>query len=105
MAYKNKDKQKEASKRAMRRYRDRKQGITEANNVIPNVIPNVILQTLTDATGRVHKIDYEGRRRMQATLDGWYEGKGTVYQQRLAILGRQYSVLKGIDRNRYLGYA
>ncbi len=85
MPYADKDKQKQAVKEAVQRHRQgiTEQGITPDTNVIPS-------GTITDATGQVYPIDYEGRARDKAILDAWYAGKGTVYQQRLATLGRQY---------------
>lgn len=51
--------------------------------------------TLTDATGKVHKIDYESRRQVQTLLESWVEGKGTAEQQMLGELAISYSIIKG----------
>lgn len=61
-------------------------------------------QTITDAVGKVHQIDFEGRRRDYELLESWAEGTGTEYQRLLGMLARHYRD-KGFNLNRYLGVA
>lgn len=94
--YKDKDKQKQANKEASRRKRDKNKGMTKKpvideiknaqdalgcensvipdasypvkrHTVIPTVIPAVIPEKyITDAVGKQHRIDFEGRRKDMA---------------------------------------
>ena len=90
--YKDRDQQKQASKEAMRRYRAKQKGITDKGITNEGItgVPDVIPAKLTQED--INKMSAD---EVQALLNSWAEGKGTVYQQRLAILGRQYSVIKG----------
>lgn len=86
--YKDKDKQKEAAKAAKRRWKA-KQGIPDAG--IPQGIPAVV----TDTVGKVHPIDFEGRRRNFELLKSWHAGEGAIEQQALGELVQKYSVING----------
>ena len=59
---------------------------------------------LTDTCGGKHKIDYEGRRRDRETLEFWVEGTGDSWKRQLGILATQYTGIKGVDMDRYLGH-
>ena len=75
-----------------------------AESVTVSVTPDVVpCQTITDACGKVHPIDFEGRREVQGLLDSWAEGKDTAWQRRLGKLHQQYQVIKGINVDHYLG--
>ena len=78
-------------------YRNR-QTVTDETVTGQNV---TVCETVTDACGNKHPIDYEGRRRDYDLLESWAEGKGTMYQQRLGILSRRYSRSKELGI--YLG--
>ena len=77
--------------------------------------PGAIPDSITDACGTVHKIDYEKRRKDHNLLDSWANGEGTPSQQRIGTLDRQDDVVKGYQHpkdggltdkgRRYLGLA
>lgn len=67
-------------------------------------VTDIPVKYFTDTAGVQHQVDYKGRRETQALLDSWRHGEGTAEQQTLAILGEQYSTIKGIDKQEYLGY-
>jgi len=76
--------------------------VTSKNASIVTDVPKGYIK---DAAGTLHKIDYEGRRKTQKLLDGWAEGKGTPYQERLGKLAQQWDkIIGGSDKNTYLGY-
>jgi len=62
-------------------------------------------RTITDAVGKVHKIDFAGRRKNKAILESWARGEGTGGQQVLGDLAAHYDVIRGIDRDSFLGKA
>lgn len=132
--YKDKDKQKQANKEASRRNRDKNKGMTKKpvideiknaqdalgcensvipdasypvkrHTVIPTVIPAVIPEKyITDAVGKQHRIDFEGRRKDMAALCRWAIGDNcTLYQQRLGTLALQYTKINKINLPEYLG--
>ena len=92
MAYKDKNKQREAVKKATKRYRQRRQGITNKGK------PEGITQTITDACGNTHPIDFEGRRKTRALLEVWAGGKGTAEQCLLGRLSETYSIINGYKK-------
>ena len=97
--YKDKDKQKEANRRAQARFKAKgitEQGIT-GQKCDDKVIPS---ETVTDACGNVHPIDFEARRKVWKLLESWEAGKGTPYQRRLGVLCQQYDVLKGYRKKK-----
>lgn len=54
-------------------------------------------RTLVDACGKIHPIDFEGRRKDREVLESWAKGEGTDYQRSLGILAMKYSQIHGID--------
>ena len=50
---------------------------------------------LKDATGKLHKIDFTGRRKDKLLLKSWLDGEGTPYQQALAETDFSYSIING----------
>lgn len=92
MAYKDKDKQRQAVKASVKRHRDQQKGITQGSESTTTVIP----LTLTDACGKVHKIDYEGWAKDRALLESWAKGEGMEYQRSLGILAMKYSQINGV---------
>ena len=54
-----------------------------------------IPDTIVDACGTAHKIDYDKRRKDQDLLDSWANGEGSPFQQRLGTLDRQNDVCQG----------
>jgi hypothetical protein len=113
--YKDKEKQKQSQRERTRRYRDKTKGVTSEGVTDGCVTPKVLAQinqacgdypnSIIDACGTAHPIDYEGRRKSYNLLRSWAEGKGTQAQQVLGQLAMTYNVLKGIDINHYLGVA
>lgn len=77
--YKDKDKQRQAQREWVRQKRAKEQGSTG---------------TIVDATGQVHGVDYEGRRKTYAMLKAWAEGKGTQTQRVMGRLAMTYNVIK-----------
>lgn len=61
--------------------------------------PEQQTRTITDACGKEHPIDYEGRRKDYELLESWAEGEGTEYQRRLGMLARHYRPLDFIVTN------
>ena len=82
--YKDKDRQKQAQREWVRQKRaDQKQG-----------------STLTDACGKEHPIDYEGRRKCYELLESWAKGKGTEHHRHIGLLARHYRTTQGATRSR-----
>lgn len=109
MPYKDPEKAKQAAKDRMRKHRaQQEQGEHKEGEQTG--------RTFLDCCGTCHKIsikynvDFEGRRKDWQLLSNWYEGKGTLYQQRIGALAMQYSVIKSDfdkpgKRAHYLGVA
>ena len=94
------------AKRASSRYCSAKCRVS-ANRVSVTNEPEVsvtnvsVTGTITDATGNVHQIDYEGRRTNAKLLESWAKGEGTRGQRGLGKLAIQYSVINGFRDKDY----
>ena len=108
--YKDKEKQKEANRQGSQRRRDKqKSTIFREGIVIPDypvpIVPSAIpsygvkaidparmaLAEVNPALTMAEVIKALTPGKCLAILDSWYEGKGTEYQRRLAVLGGHYA--------------
>ena len=71
MAYSDKNRQREANRLASKRRRDKQKGMTQGMTHEGMTQGKVIPQTITDAAGKEHLIDFEGRCRDKELLDKW----------------------------------
>ncbi len=95
--YKDIDKQKEAQRERTRRYRDKQKGVTSEGVTVKALHEQILTELANPAEHISQALARAKQQTDEQLLDDWQAGRGTAYQQRLATLSQQYSVLKGID--------
>ena len=86
MGYKDKDRQRQANKQAQAKFKAKAKGITEGITEQGITEGPVIPKTKAEIIAEVRAMS---AAEVKTMLDGWAETKGTIYQYRLAMLGRQ----------------